>query len=331
MSLTVPNTFTARTRILAAKVNENFTALAEGALPLAGGILTGSLLGGASVDLGSALAAFHDLFLSRDAQIGGDVFVEGEVSAETFRGDLVGEVDGNCSGSSGSCTGNAATATTASACSGQAATALSAAACTGNAATVTNGVVTTGSYANPSWITSLAASKITDLPSATIPSGTILPFGANAAPTGYLLCDGTEYAKASYTALYDVIGVNFGGTPGVSFKVPDLRDTFPIGKSGTKAVGSTGGGTQHDHAYQTVIAHTHTASQASHTHTYSTLEGGGDGSDYPAAATAGAVRSLTSGSAQPSVTVESTGSAYGNTNLVSHLPTYVALAFIIKT
>jgi hypothetical protein len=31
----------------------------------------------------------------------------------------------------------------------------------GNAATVTNGVVTTGSYANPSWITSLAASKLT--------------------------------------------------------------------------------------------------------------------------------------------------------------------------
>jgi hypothetical protein len=30
----------------------------------------------------------------------------------------------------------------------------------GNAATVTNGVVTTGSYANPSWITSLAGSKI---------------------------------------------------------------------------------------------------------------------------------------------------------------------------
>ena len=31
---------------------------------------------------------------------------------------------------------------------------------TGNAATATNGVVTTGSYANPSWITSLAGSKI---------------------------------------------------------------------------------------------------------------------------------------------------------------------------
>ena len=31
----------------------------------------------------------------------------------------------------------------------------------GNAGTVTNGVVTTGSYSNPTWITSLAGSKIT--------------------------------------------------------------------------------------------------------------------------------------------------------------------------
>lgn len=44
----------------------------------------------------------------------------------------------------------------------------------GNAATVTNGVVTTGSYANPSWITSLSASKLTGvIPSGVSFSGTI--------------------------------------------------------------------------------------------------------------------------------------------------------------
>ena len=35
---------------------------------------------------------------------------------------------------------------------------------TGNAGTVTNGVITTGSYANPSWITSLAWSKVSSTP-----------------------------------------------------------------------------------------------------------------------------------------------------------------------
>lgn len=44
----------------------------------------------------------------------------------------------------------------------------------GNAATVTNGVVTTGSYANPSWITSLDASKITGATSPISPPDAIL-------------------------------------------------------------------------------------------------------------------------------------------------------------
>lgn len=43
--------------------------------------------------------------------------------ATTFSQTIVGNLSGNCSGSSGSCTGNAATATTASACTGNAATA----------------------------------------------------------------------------------------------------------------------------------------------------------------------------------------------------------------
>src|SRR5690606_33363838 len=41
----------------------------------------------------------------------------------------------------------------------------------GNAATATNGVVTTGSYANPSWLTSLAASKLTGTVSPGLISG----------------------------------------------------------------------------------------------------------------------------------------------------------------
>jgi hypothetical protein len=41
----------------------------------------------------------------------------------------------------------------------------------GNAATVTNGVVTTGSYANPSWLTSLAWSKVTSTPTTLVGYG----------------------------------------------------------------------------------------------------------------------------------------------------------------
>ena len=48
------------------------------------------------------------------------------ITANTFNGPLIGNVTGNVSGSSGSCTGNAATATVANSCSGNAATATKA-------------------------------------------------------------------------------------------------------------------------------------------------------------------------------------------------------------
>jgi hypothetical protein len=73
-------------------------------------------------------------------------FIDGITATITgnITGNVTGNVTGNCSGSAGSCTGNAATATTAGACTGNAATATTAGACTGNAVTVTDGVYTTG-------------------------------------------------------------------------------------------------------------------------------------------------------------------------------------------
>lgn len=43
----------------------------------------------------------------------------------------------------------------------------------GNAATVTNGVYTSGSYSNPSWITSLAGSKVTSIPNSSLTNSSI--------------------------------------------------------------------------------------------------------------------------------------------------------------
>ena len=50
----------------------------------------------------------------------------GTITAGGFSGPLTGDVTGNVSGSAGSCTGNAATATTAGSCAGNAATATTA-------------------------------------------------------------------------------------------------------------------------------------------------------------------------------------------------------------
>jgi len=61
-------------------------------------------------------------------------------------------------------------------------------------------------------------------------TGIVVPWGSAAIPSGFLLCDGTSYATASYTALFAVIAYTYGGS-GANFNVPDLRDRTIVGVS----------------------------------------------------------------------------------------------------
>jgi microcystin-dependent protein len=67
-----------------------------------------------------------------------------------------------------------------------------------------------------------------------VPIGAILPYAGAQAPYGYILCDGSELERTKFSDLFDVIGTTFNGTAplnGVNtFKVPDLRGRFPLGK-----------------------------------------------------------------------------------------------------
>lgn len=93
---------------------------------------------------------------------------------------------------------------------------------------------------------------------ASMPPGAIQMYGGSTAPTGYLLCNGNAVSRASYSALFAVIGTTYGSGDGsTTFNVPDLRQKFPLGKaaSGTgNALGATGGAIDHDHS---VPAHYH--------------------------------------------------------------------------
>ena len=89
--------------------------------------------------------------------------------------------------------------------------------------------------------------KIYDDPAApvvplAVPSGTILPYGGTAAPTGYLLCDGTSYLRADYPDLFGIIGTAYGSIDSAHFTVPDMRGRFPFGLAAS-GTGSTLGGT----------------------------------------------------------------------------------------
>ena len=64
------------------------------------------------------------------------------------------------------------------------------------------------------------------------PAGVIMPYAGDAAPVGWLLCDGKEYEQESFKELFSVIAYKFGSrssvTPGF-FKIPDLRGRLPLG------------------------------------------------------------------------------------------------------
>jgi microcystin-dependent protein len=69
-----------------------------------------------------------------------------------------------------------------------------------------------------------------------IPSGAILPFAMNSAPSGWLEANGAEYSKTgTYAVLFAAIGTTYGETNGSGgvgtshFRVPDLRGLFVRG------------------------------------------------------------------------------------------------------
>lgn len=90
-----------------------------------------------------------------------------------------------------------------------------------------------------------------DPTSAIVPTGAVSMFVAAAAPSGWLLCDGSAISRTTYATLYAIIGTTYGmGDGSTTFNVPDMRQRFPIGKasSGTgDTLGETGGTIDHDH------------------------------------------------------------------------------------
>jgi microcystin-dependent protein len=75
-----------------------------------------------------------------------------------------------------------------------------------------------------------------------IPTATIVPWSSASVPTGFLECNGAAVSRSTYSALFAIVGTTYGAGDGAStFNVPDLQDNVAIGKSGTKALASTGG------------------------------------------------------------------------------------------
>ena len=75
-----------------------------------------------------------------------------------------------------------------------------------------------------------------------VPIGAMMPYAGATAPDGYLLCDGSEIERAKFSDLFDIIGNVYNGTAALvgvnTFRVPDLRGRFPLGKDNMDNAGT---------------------------------------------------------------------------------------------
>lgn len=71
------------------------------------------------------------------------------------------------------------------------------------------------------------------------PTGTVIWFAANTAPTGYLKANGANVSRTTYASLFAVIGTTFGAGDGsTTFGLPDLRGEFIRGWDDGRGVDS---------------------------------------------------------------------------------------------
>ena len=104
-----------------------------------------------------------------------------------------------------------------------------------------------------------------------VPTGVVLPFANENAPTDWLLCDGLRHSRAIYADLFAEIGIAFGAGDGsTTFNVPDLRGRVPLGKddlggnrayrvgsSAARQIGGGGGASTHRLSQGQMPRHSH--------------------------------------------------------------------------
>jgi microcystin-dependent protein len=162
-----------------------------------------------------------------------------------------------------------------------------------------------------------------------IPTATIVPWSDSSIPSGFLECNGAAVSRSTYAALFAVVGTTYGAGDGSStFNVPDLQDNVAVGKSGTKALASTGGA-------NTVTPSINNTSitdgqLASHSHTLPNFPSGGDPDPRIYPVFGGGKQSPNVGNR--TTATEGSDTAHGhNANASSVLQPYIALIYIIKT
>ncbi|BAQ65535.1 phage tail protein [Geminocystis sp. NIES-3709] len=190
-------------------------------------------------------------------------------------------------------------------------------------------------------------------PVVVVPAGAIQLFAGSSAPDGFLLCQGQDLAIADYADLFAVLGTTYGsGSPGITFRVPDLRTRVPVGVGTGFDLATTGGSATHtlttdempSHGH-TGVEHTHTITDPQHKHIgfedqffnaidYVVTEFNSGSSGDGGETTGTAADAYGTNEASTGITINGTTAGVNNTGGgVAHnnMQPYIVLNYIIKT
>lgn len=158
--------------------------------------------------------------------------------------------------------------------------------------------------------------------------GEIRPFAGNFAPTGWAFCNGQLLPLAQNTALFSLLGTNYGGNGINTFGLPNLQERFPMGQGqgpglSDRFVGDAMGSASVTLLSSEIPAHTHELRAA-----LSPTTGTASAAVALAPAAGGAPMYRAAGANQRALSPASVGAA-GSSQPHENRQPYVALNFII--
>lgn len=140
------------------------------------------------------------------------------------------------------------------------------------AKTYTDGKIPSQTGNAGKYLTTNGTSASWDIP---VYPGTVMFYGGTSAPSGWLVCDGSEISRTTYATLFSAISTNFGeGDGSTTFKLPNLIGQYVYGGTSVgTAITQTETATSqankaHTHNFTGDLGFATTSAGKDHTHNY---------------------------------------------------------------